>query len=70
MLRHSATLACYSTRDLPLPETTSPIIQARWPAALMKFSTAFADSFASYYLEPGELKRRYPQWLALIEEVV
>ncbi len=27
---------------------------------------AFADSFASFHLEPGELKRRYPSWETLV----
>jgi hypothetical protein len=28
---------------------------------------AFADSFASYFLEPGELRRRYPAWIIFVE---
>ena len=28
---------------------------------------AFADSFASYFLEPGELRRRYPAWVIFVE---
>ena len=30
---------------------------------------AFADSFASYYLAPGELKSRYPEWKAMVERI-
>lgn len=28
---------------------------------------AFADSFAAYYLNPSELKSRYPKWYLLVE---
>jgi hypothetical protein len=31
---------------------------------------AFADSFASYFLDPGELKRRYPAWFTVVHAIV
>ena len=40
------------------------------PYAQHNFHEAFADSFAEYFLYPRELKRRYPQWLKLVEAVL
>jgi hypothetical protein len=45
-----------------------------WDTASLPFGQfnqdeAFADSFASYYLEPGELHRRYPAWVPFVEAV-
>jgi hypothetical protein len=42
-----------------------------WDAASLPFGQhnmdeAFADSFASFHLESGELKRRYPSWESLV----
>lgn len=39
------------------------------PFGQFNMEEAFADSFASYFTAPGELKSRYPQWLALVEKV-
>jgi hypothetical protein len=39
------------------------------PFGQFNMDEAFADSFASYHVNPGELRRRYPAWLAIVESV-
>jgi len=40
------------------------------PYGQFNFDEAFADCFAAYFLEPLELKARYPLWLALVRKVL
>jgi hypothetical protein len=47
----------------PWDNTSLPFGQAN-------MDEAFADSFASYFLDPGELKHRYPEWDAVLHEIV
>jgi hypothetical protein len=37
------------------------------PFGQFNMDEAFADCFASYHVNPGELKRRYPAWLSIVE---
>jgi hypothetical protein len=46
-----------------------------WDSATLPFGQhnmdeAFADSFATYFLNRGELKHRYPEWDAVVHAVV
>ncbi len=46
-----------------------------WDASTLPFGQhnmdeAFADSFATYFLNRGELKHRYPKWDAVVHAVV
>ena len=45
-------MAGYSTRDRPVPETTSPIVHASWPAARTAPRTLCAASFAAITTMP------------------
>ena len=40
------------------------------PYAQFNMDEAFADCFASYFIENSELKRRYPAWEALVRTVI
>jgi len=39
------------------------------PFGQFNMEEAFADCFASYHLNPSELKHRYPAWVPLVEHV-
>lgn len=46
-----------------------------WDASSLPFGQhnvdeAFADSFASHFMTPGELNHRYPQWDAVLHDVI
>jgi len=39
------------------------------PFGQVNMEEAFADAFATYYLDRDDLKRRYPAWLSLVESL-
>jgi len=40
------------------------------PFGQFNMDEAFADCFATYFLDPSELKSRYPAWEAVVEKVI
>lgn len=40
------------------------------PYGQFNMDEAFADSFAARFLEPAELRRRYPNWAALLDAIL
>ena len=42
----------------------------RLPYGQYNMDEAFADCFASYFLDPSELRSRYPGWFSLVEAIL
>jgi len=40
------------------------------PFGQFNMDEAFADCFATYFLDPAELRRRYPMWETVVEKVI
>lgn len=64
-------LAEYGSRnfiELAYSRGVDPWDSSSLPFAQFNMEEAFADSFASYYID-GDVQRRYPSWTAIVEAV-